>query len=254
MVGRLARLPPQTLKALQELACLGDVADIPTLAMVLGTSEDDVRADLWEAVRLDLVERLPSVYRFVHGRVQEASYLLIPEERRAPTHLLIGRLLVARAPPEKREQAIFEIVNQLNRGAALIASPDEREQLAEFNLIAGKRAKAATAYAAALEHFSAGRGLLGENGWELSYRLTFDLELNWAECEYLTGNLASAEERLSTLSVRALTILDSASVTCARIYALRPERQRGGCGPRLSPPVRPPVAVASDSGRRPSRL
>jgi PAS domain S-box-containing protein len=217
MVGRLARLPPQSLKALQELACLGDVADVPTLAMVLGTSEDEVRADLWEAVRLDLVERLPSVYRFVHDRVQEASYLLIPEERRAPTHLLIGRLLVARAPPEKREQAIFEIVNQLNRGAALIASPDEREQLAEFNLIAGKRAKAATAYAAALEHFSAGRGLLGENGWELSYRLTFDLELNWAECEYLTGNLASAEERLSTLSVRALTILDSASVTCARL-------------------------------------
>jgi energy-coupling factor transporter ATP-binding protein EcfA2 len=73
MVGRLARLPPQTLKALQELACLGDVADIPTLAMVLGTSEDEVRADLWEAVRLDLVERLPSVYRFVHDRVQEAS-------------------------------------------------------------------------------------------------------------------------------------------------------------------------------------
>ena len=59
--------------------------------------------------------------------------------------------------------------------------------------------------------------MLGENGWELSYRLTFDLELNWAECEYLTGNLASAEERLSTLSVRALTILDSASVTCARL-------------------------------------
>ena len=49
----------------------------------------------------------------------------------------------------------------------------------------------------------AGRGLLGENGWELSYRLAFDLELNWAECEYLTGNLASAEERLSALSAFA---------------------------------------------------
>ena len=217
MVDKLARLPPQTLKAVRELACLGDVADISTLGIVLGTSEDQVRVDLWEAVRLELVERLPDAYRFVHDRVQEAAYLLIPEEQRAATHLLIGRLLVARAPPEKREEAIFEIVNQLNRGAALIASPDEREQLAEFNLIAGKRAKAATAYAAALQHFSAGCRLLGENGSEPSYRLAFDLELNRAECEYLTGSLASAEERLSALSVRALTIVDSALVTCVRL-------------------------------------
>jgi len=48
---------------------------------------------------------------------------------------------------EKREEAIFRSSNQLNRGAALINSRDEREQLAELNLIAAKRAKAATAYA-----------------------------------------------------------------------------------------------------------
>ena len=74
--------------------------------------------------------------------MQEAAYSLIPEELRAAAHLRIGRLLAARTPPEKREEAIFEIVGQLNRGAALIASQDEREHLAEFNLIAGKRAKA----------------------------------------------------------------------------------------------------------------
>jgi PAS domain S-box-containing protein len=108
-------------------------------------------------------------------------------------------------------------LHQLDRGAGLIKAAKEREEVAELNLIAGKRAKAATAYAAALQYFSAGRDLLGENGWELNYRLTFDLELYWAECEYLTGNLASAEERLSTLSVRALNILDSAAVTCVRL-------------------------------------
>ena len=151
MVGKLARLPDETQKALQQLACLGNVADITTLAIVLGTSEDEVHAALWEAVRLELVERLPGLYRFVHDRVQEAAYSLIPEEQRAAAHLRIGRLLVAQTPPEKREEAIFEIVGQLNRGAALIASQEEREQLAELNLIAGKRAKASTAYASALK-------------------------------------------------------------------------------------------------------
>jgi predicted ATPase len=79
---------------------------------------------------LELVERLEGHYRFVHDRVQEAAYLLIPEASRAEAHLRIGRLLAAQTPPEKREEAIFEIVNQLNRGASLVTSQDEREQLA----------------------------------------------------------------------------------------------------------------------------
>ena len=63
-------------------------------------------------------------------------------------------------PPEKREESIFEIVNQLNRGAALITSQDERERLAELNLIAGKRAKSSTAYHSALNYLTAGAALL----------------------------------------------------------------------------------------------
>src|SRR5262249_7775156 len=84
-------------------------------------------------------------------------------------------------------------------------------------LMAGKRAKAATAYAAALRYFSAGRALLGENGWEQCYQLIFDLELNWGECEYLIGELAAAEERLSMLSTVVRPIVDAAGVVCVRI-------------------------------------
>src|SRR6266536_4549985 len=142
MVGKLNRLPAVTQEGLQQLACLGNRAELTTLALVRGTSEEQVDADLWEAVRLELIERLDGAYRFVHDRVQEAAYSLIPERSRADAHLRIGRLLAAHTPPEKREELIFEIVNQLNHGVALIRSPDEREQLAEFNLIAGKRAKA----------------------------------------------------------------------------------------------------------------
>ena len=108
-------------------------------------------------------------------------------------------------------------MNQFARGASLITTQEEREQVAELSLTAGKRAKAATAYDAALQYFSAGRALVRESGWEQCYQLTFDLELNWAECEYLTGELASAEERLTALSKRARTTVDSAAVTCVRL-------------------------------------
>src|SRR5439155_22459574 len=171
---------------------IGNTADIATLLVVFGTSEDVVHAALWPALRQELVERLADAYRFVHDRVQEAAYSLIPDERRARAHLRIGRLLAAHTPPKEREEAIFDIVNQLNRGAALITSRDEREQLAEFNLLAAKRAKAATAYASALTYLTAGAALLPEDSLERRHELTFALELNRAECEFLTGAPAEA--------------------------------------------------------------
>src|SRR6185295_983669 len=104
----------ETQAALQELACLGNVAEISTLAMVHDASEEALEAALWEAVRAGLVLRQDRTCRFLHDRVQEAAYALIPEGERAAEHLRIGRLLAARAPPEEREEHVFEIVGQLN--------------------------------------------------------------------------------------------------------------------------------------------
>src|SRR5262249_49391875 len=192
MVGKLHRLPVGTQEALQQLACLGHSAAITTLALVHGTAEEAVHAQLWEAVCSEVIERLESAYRFIHDRVQEAAYALIPEDRRAAAHLRIGRLLAAQTPPEEPEAAIFELVHQLNRGAALITAHEEREQLAELDLMAGTRAKQATAYASALTYLLAGAALLAEDGWERQHALAFALECHRAECEFLTGALAAA--------------------------------------------------------------
>ena len=217
LVGKLNRLPAEAQKALQQLACMGNSTEFALLAMIHEDSKGDMHGDLWEAVRTGLVFRSEGAYRFLHDRVQEAAYALIPAELRATAHLRIGRLLAAHTPPEKREEAIFEIANQLNRGAALITSRDEREDLAELNLIAGKRAKASIAYTSALTYLVAGAALLAEDSWERRHELTFALELNRAECEFLTGALAATEERLTALSTRAATTVEHATVSCLRM-------------------------------------
>ena len=217
MVGKLTRLPVETQAALQLLACLGNAAEITMLAIVLGKSNEEVHADLWDAVRLELVEHVESSYKFIHDRIHEAAYSLIPERLRAEAHLRIGRLLAAHTPAEKREEAIFEIVNQLNRGAALITARGEREQLAELNLRAGQRAKAATAYASALAYLTAGAALLPDDSWERRHALSFALALHRGECEFLTGALAEAEQRLAALSTRATDTVERATVACLRL-------------------------------------
>jgi PAS domain S-box-containing protein len=217
MVGKLTRLPIQTQAALQYFACLGNIAGTTMLSIVLQSSQEQVDAALWPAVRLGLVERPAQAYKFAHDRMQEAAYSLLSDELRAEFHLLIGRLLLAQTLPEQREELIFEIVNQLNRGTALITSRDEREELAELNLLAGQRAKASTAYASALIYLSAGVALLPEDSWEHRHGLTFALELHRAECEFLTGDLAAAEEGLLQLWARAESLVDKAAVTRLRL-------------------------------------
>ncbi|MBV8330451.1 MAG: AAA family ATPase [Verrucomicrobia bacterium] len=214
MVGKLNRLPFETRRALQQLACLGNVAEVGTISIVHDASEEDVHAALWEATRAGLVLRSGGAYRFIHDRVQEAAYSLIPEDARAETHLRIGRLLAENTSTEEREESIFEIVKQFNRGSALITSRDEREQLAELNLTAGRRAMVSTAYASARQYLIAGAGLLADDAWERRRELAFGLELHRAECDFLTGELAVAEERLVMLSSRAATVIERAAVAC----------------------------------------
>jgi PAS domain S-box-containing protein len=217
MVGKLIRLPLETQAALQQLACLGNLAEVTMLSIVLGKSNEEVRSDLRDAISLELVKHSDGSYRFVHDRVQEAAYSLIPEQLRAKAHLRIGRLLAAHTAAEKREEAVFEIVNQLNRGSTLITSQDEREQLADLNLIAGRRAKASAAYASALVYLTAGATLMPEDSWERRHELTFTLELHRGECEFLTGALAEAEQRLAALSTRAANTVERATVACLRV-------------------------------------
>jgi predicted ATPase/signal transduction histidine kinase len=228
MATKLSRLPEETRDLLGKLACLGNSGQISTLSMAFGVSEHEMHAALWEVVRAGLISRLDGAYAFLHDRVHEAAYGLLSEGERTAAHLQIGRMLAARATPAQIETEIFEVVNHLDRGAALIQSPEERQQVASLNLLAGKRARTSTAHASALTYFAAGRALLEDDCWARQHPLVFDLELHLAECEFLTGELAHAEQRLSALLGRAATVVHRAAVTHLRqaLYTTlnRPDR------------------------------
>ena len=102
---------------------------------------------------------------FLHDRVQEAAYSLIPRQLQAKVHLRIGRMLIERMSQKQINESIFDVVNQLNRAADLIEAPEERLSLVRLNVIAGMKARAAIAYASARNYFVLAEALLSPNAW-----------------------------------------------------------------------------------------
>jgi PAS domain S-box-containing protein len=217
MIGKLTRLPVETQNALQQFACMGNSAEFEMLRMVYQESIEQLHDHLWEAVRTGLIFRSDDSYRFLHDRVQEAAYSLIPKDLRAEAHLRIGMLLATHTPAARREEVIFEIVNQLNRGSHLLTSVKDRERVAELNLTAARRAKISTAYASALKYLRAGSALLTEATWDRNYPLVFWIEYLMAECELLTADKVAAEKRLSLLPQRANSRHDFCVATRLRL-------------------------------------
>ncbi len=228
MVGKLRRLSGTTQAALQQLACLGNVADIAVLSLVFGQSEEKIHAPLAEAVRTGLILRMEGSYAFLHDRIQEAAYALIPESERAGAHLRIGRALLASRGADGLAEHLFDVANQLNRGAELLIDHDEKVRVAAIDLRAGRKAKASAAYAAALAYFAAGMGLLDESDWSSQYELTFNLWLERAECELLSGDSEKAEQLIVELLRRRTSKVDltAAYDLKVQLHVMKSENQQ----------------------------
>ncbi|MEA2947649.1 MAG: hypothetical protein QOI40_2979, partial [Alphaproteobacteria bacterium] len=232
IAGKLQRFSSTTQEALKQLACLGNVAPTAALALVHGTTEEAMHAALWEAVHAGLVFRENNAYRFLHDRIQQAAYSLIPDEQRADVHLRIGRALLASMTADGLAEHLFDIANQLNRGAARLIDREEKTQVATIDLRAGRKAKASTAYAAACVYLVAGMALLDDRDWDSQYQLTFSMWLERAECELLSGNFEKAEQLIVELLQRGASKVDQAAVyhLKVRFHIMKSEHQQALAG------------------------
>jgi predicted ATPase/signal transduction histidine kinase len=213
----LRRLGPHTQHVLQLAACLGTRFDAETLALVHGSDVGVVARLLQPAIDLDLVIPLDSSYRllaharvagdlelavplrFLHDRVRQAAYALIPADERPARHAAIGQRLLVRARARGNlHETLFDVVSHLNLGAELL-SPDDQAELAALNLTAARRAKATAAYETALALLAAGIDQLGPEARRRRRVLGFHLHVEQAECEYLSGSFDRALAQLEQL-------------------------------------------------------
>ncbi|MFN6483984.1 MULTISPECIES: AAA family ATPase [unclassified Nostoc] len=250
MAQQLQKLPNITQNALKLAACIGNQFDLATLAIVYEKSQAETASDLWKALQEGFIiptneiykfyqdsslaighlqmtndEAQMTVYKFLHDRVQQAAYFLIPEEQKQIAHLKIGQLLLTHTPVSKQDEKLFEIVNQLNIGKSLIVDLSKQIELAQLNLKAGQKARVTTAYTAASEYCTTGIALLTEDMWQTQYKLTLALYETATEAAYLSGNFEQMTQLAAVIIEHSRNLLDTVKVYEVQIQAAQAQHQ-----------------------------
>lgn len=239
---QLKRLPSETQEVLKLAACVGNQFDLSTLAIVAERSPADIARTLWKALQEGLIlptnqvykffqseepeqpttkNKVNPTYRFLHDRIQQAAYALIPTDQRARIHYQIGQLLLHHFSASTQEERIFEIVGHLNPSSNSILQKAERIDLARLNLVAGRKAMSAAAYSAALEYLNQGINLLPDDCWTSHYALTLELHHHRLDVTYLNSKFADLDIWGELVLQKATSVLDRIKVYETRMMALR---------------------------------
>lgn len=245
MAAKVMKLSDNTQQTLKLASCIGNRFPLTMLSVLAEKSAKEVLSDLREPLGLGFIVPEGDAYRnllkfkpdrraqenfsglnnsgqgdwadhivldFLHDKVRQAVYCLVPDERKKNLHLKIGRLILSQTAPQDRLIHIFQIVSHLNHGKDLLEDPNEKRKLAELNLSAGKKAKDAAAFIQAIDYLKTGEGLLADDAWNKDYELAFELKKHRMECEYLCYNFETAESLFQLLLNRAESKEDKASL------------------------------------------
>ncbi|MDP3589635.1 MAG: diguanylate cyclase, partial [Methylobacter sp.] len=168
-------------------------------------------------------------FRFVHDRIQEAAYTLIPKDHIEALHLQIATQLLAQRSTEEADERICEIVDHYRQSKALITDQDSLVTLAHLNLRAGQKAKKTAAFSSSLSYFTEAIACLPESAWESHYEICYGLHKELAEAEYLNGNFITSQQLIDASLVQAKTSIEKADLYTLLIYqnTVKAEYQNG---------------------------
>ena len=228
LTDKVREMPDATQQLLGLAACAGHTFHLQDLERLSGWERVRVTAALWPALQEELVVpvdgayrpaqalggvgvggviegSLDATYRFLHDRVQQASYERISPEQRVLAHLEIGRRLWTRHRAEGGTgQQLLELARHLNLGAARIESEPERKELARVNLEAARVAKAASSHRLMASLLDCALELLGERAFAQEPELATESALERMEAAYLLREFDDVEARALGLLAKSL--------------------------------------------------
>jgi len=197
MTQKICRFPEATQRALQLASILGGTFKLKHLAVISEAGLSQIKDALLPAINEGLILTTETDFKFLHDRVQEASYTTIASQDRESTHLKVAQLLLADTTQKTLNQRLFDIVGHYSSGLSQVTDEAEKSSIAELFLMASQKAIKSSAFESSLSYSSAAiKKLLPKNCWNEQYELTWNLYRDQAYCEYTTLKLDESEKTL----------------------------------------------------------
>ncbi|MCP3926399.1 MAG: AAA family ATPase [Desulfobacterales bacterium] len=215
MAENIKKLPAESREIIMSASCIGISFKNRNLSYISKKTEYEVEKLLHPVLDSGMIFKFQGTYKFIHDKVLEAAYFLIPEDMKPQKHLLTGRLLIQNYSNQEIDENLFSIAEHFNKGISLINDDDEIYELLKLNVRVAQKAKSSAAYRNAGYYYKIASSLLHENSWKENYEFTLDIYSGWAEVEHMSTNFEKAGELFNIVLENAKTILDK-----SRIYQL----------------------------------
>mmetsp|Transcript_23122 Transcript_23122/g.33019 ORF Transcript_23122/g.33019 Transcript_23122/m.33019 type:complete len:804 (-) Transcript_23122:247-2658(-) len=209
--SKMNQLPNDMQLLLKVMACFGASTKEPVISYLAESPEySDVRNGLEGVISDGFVEVHEEGYiKFVHDKVREAAYNLIPDRDKKQLHYKLGKTLYSICEGKDVGNTIFLIASQINHGKEFIEKDDAlRIPVAKLNMKAGKMAFDGCDHKMAYHYFVAALSLLPDDSWESNYDLSLRLNFMTARAANSSCRYDEAELTLRTIFERAWCLND----------------------------------------------
>mmetsp|Transcript_7945 Transcript_7945/g.17919 ORF Transcript_7945/g.17919 Transcript_7945/m.17919 type:complete len:1329 (+) Transcript_7945:91-4077(+) len=195
--SKMSGLSENTQSALKVAACFGIKIKESVVGYLSTTSEYTNICNWLEQVVNEgfMIKAGTSDFKFVHDKVREAAYSLIPDGEKNQHHYSLGKSLYSMTKGKDVDDIIFSIADQINHGidSLPLRSPESRVDLAKLNEMAGVKAVECSDYVTARSYLSIALSLLPTDHWKSHYDQSLRLSFLLAKSAYSRGDVMKAQ-------------------------------------------------------------
>jgi len=218
LIRKIKSLKKRDREFLTQVSILGNRFSLETLGIFLGEKQRTFQDAIQALAEAHLLIKSGESIRFSHDRVQQAARALLDNSAARALHLQAGRnisaALEARNPADKQ---IEEYIHHYNAAIDLITDVSQRQELAQLNVMLGKRLKSHAAYQSAEKAFAQAIAFLPPKPFETDYHLSIDLFTEYGEVLFLNLKYEEGEKQFATVLRHSQSPLDSAKVYVKQI-------------------------------------
>jgi len=200
--SKMSSLPENMQTALKICSSFGMRVDKYIVDYLSGTKQySQFRDCLNEAINEGFIHKVGLEFKFVHDKVREAAYGLIPDDKKSQFHYSIGVLLYSFSKEQdfRLGDTMFQICGQINHGIPKLIEPEMKRDIVELNFECGSSAMSRSDHQTAQSYLNNSLLLLSEDHWSSNYEFSLRLYFLSAKAAYSCGKIEKAYDLLKKI-------------------------------------------------------